>query len=348
MVSPTHRRPPPADSKPGREPDAPGQIATTPSPAGPRAAFTEADRLATLSAYGILDTDPEAGFDDIAQLAAQICGTPVAAVTFIDEDRQWFKATVGMGDLGETERSVAFCAHAIEDPDNVLVVDDATRDRRFTDNRLVTEGPGVRFYAGAPMVAEGGAALGTVCVIDLVPRQLTAEQQEALRALSRQAVALLEARRSLRRLATSVGARERAEVSARAALERLRMTFTHAPVGMMITGVDGVLVEVNDALAGMLGHAPEALVGVHFAELTAGEDMESENALAARGRAGEIDTVVRSKRYRHADGSLIPAISTSSVIRDDDGKPLTVIIPERLRSAHLAGLARVAAGASRC
>ncbi len=255
------------------------------------------------------------------------------------------------------------------------------------------------------MVAGGGAALGTVCVIDLVPRQLTAEQQEALRALSRQAVALLEARRSLRRLATSVGARERAEVSARAALELLRMTFTHAPVGMMITGVDGVLVEVNDALAGMLGRAPEALVGVHFAEITAVEDMESENALAARGRAGEIDTVVRSKRYRHADGSLIPAISTSSVIRDDDGtptyslshvqgiadrrlaeetllenqsatdailgtdandlitawntgatrlfgyrydevigKPLTVIIPERLRSAHLAGLARVAAG----
>lgn len=141
MVSPTHRRPP-ARRKPGREPDAPGQIATASSPAGPRPAISEADRLATLSAYGILDTDPEAGFDDIAQLAAQICGTPVAAVTFIDEDRQWFKATVGMGDLRETERSAAFCAHAIEDPDNVLVVDDATRDRRFTDNRLVTEGPG--------------------------------------------------------------------------------------------------------------------------------------------------------------------------------------------------------------
>lgn len=193
MVSPAHRPPPAA--RPKLEPEPGASMAKVEPPA----TISEADRLAALAAYGILDTDPESGFDDIAQLAAQICGTPMAAVSFIDDDRQWFKATVGLGDLRETERSVAFCARAIEDPGHVLVVRDATEDGRFVSNPFVTSDGGIRFYAGAPMVAEGGAALGTVCVVDLQPRKLTEHQQEALRALSRQAVALLEARRSLDR-----------------------------------------------------------------------------------------------------------------------------------------------------
>lgn len=156
----------------------------------------EAQRLETLRGYDVLDTPPESAFDDLTLLAAQICQVPIAVITLVDENRQWFKSIIGLN-ATETPREFAFCAHAILYSDKVLEVRDAQIDPRFADNPLVTADPHIRFYAGAPLVAPDGLALGTLCVIDYVPRVLSAEQQTALRALSRTVIAQLELRRTL-------------------------------------------------------------------------------------------------------------------------------------------------------
>lgn len=153
----------------------------------------ETDRLAALYALDILDSAPEQDFDDIVNLASNVCGTPMALVTLVDTDRQWFKARVGT-DLTETSRDMSFCAHAILGRD-LLVVPDTTKDARFADNPTVQGDGGIRFYAGAPLVTTEGFALGTLCVVDREPRTLDVEQLQALRALARQVTAQMELRR---------------------------------------------------------------------------------------------------------------------------------------------------------
>ncbi|MDH3214878.1 MAG: ATP-binding protein [Candidatus Krumholzibacteria bacterium] len=162
----------------------------------------EAERLAALNTYEVLDTEPEAAFDDLTRLAARHCHTPIALVSLIDTERQWFKSKVGLTAC-ETSRSLAFCAHAILKPDNALIVEDAFLDPRFADNPLVTGEPQVRFYAGAPLVNADGMALGTLCVIGHKPGKLDEEQLDTLRALARQVVSQLELRKSCRKLEES-------------------------------------------------------------------------------------------------------------------------------------------------
>jgi signal transduction histidine kinase len=145
----------------------------------------EAKRLAALREIDILDTPNEAAFDDIARIASSVCGVPIALVSLVDADRQWFKARVGLA-VQETPRDLAFCAHAILD-DDVFVVHDAMDDRRFFDNPLVTGGPEIRFYAGAPLSLPSGDRVGTLCLIDRVARTLTPEMRETLIALKNQA-----------------------------------------------------------------------------------------------------------------------------------------------------------------
>lgn len=167
----------------------------------------EAARLAALRDYGVLDSLPEPVFDDIAFLASYICQTPIAVVSLVDEDRQWYKAKVGT-DITQTSRDVAFCAHAILQPDEILVVPDALEDPRFATNPLVKEDPRIRFYAGAPLNSPAGLPLGTLCAMDHVPRRLSPDQARALGALSREVVVHLELRRLVADLAATSDARE--------------------------------------------------------------------------------------------------------------------------------------------
>jgi GAF domain-containing protein len=155
----------------------------------------EQARIVALQKYAILDTDPEQSFDDLALLASYVCKTPMALISLVDEDRQWFKSRVGV-DSSETSRDIAFCSTAILQSD-LFIVPDALADARFRDNPLVVSDPHIRFYAGAPLVNEDGYALGTLCVVDRTPRELAPDQKEALKALSRLVLAQLEFRRNL-------------------------------------------------------------------------------------------------------------------------------------------------------
>lgn len=202
--TPGHRSTP--DSIPTMHPDGDGE-----APLERHSGFhAEHERLEALRRYGVLDTLPERGYDDITLLASTIADTPIALISLVDAGRQWFKSRVGL-DVAETPRDRAFCAHAIVNPAELLVVPDATKDARFSANPLVTGEPDIRFYAGAPLVTSDGAALGTLCVIDRRPRELTPAQLSGLRALSRQVMVQLELRRALRELTEHATLRARYE-----------------------------------------------------------------------------------------------------------------------------------------
>ena len=190
---------------------------------GTRPTLDEAHRLAALRRYRILDTDPERAFDDLTLLASRICGTPIALITLIDADRQWFKSRVGLS-MTETARSISICAHAIQQKD-LFVIPDAREHKTFRENPSVTGDPHVRFYAGAPLITPDGYALGTLCVVDRVPRTLTADQIEALQALKRQAEMQLELRLNLMELEEALLARDHAEEAQVRLIEQLRSSL---------------------------------------------------------------------------------------------------------------------------
>lgn len=153
----------------------------------------EQQRLAELKRLLVMDSSEETAFNDLTRMAADLMGTPIALISLVDESRQWFKARVGL-QAQQTPREYAFCAHAIASPTEVMVVNDASADERFAQNPLVVGHPNIRFYAGAPLITNGGEPIGTLCIIDTQPREIVASDMETLQFLARQVMALLERR----------------------------------------------------------------------------------------------------------------------------------------------------------
>ncbi|MEO6911519.1 MAG: GAF domain-containing sensor histidine kinase [Edaphobacter sp.] len=185
--------------------------------------MNDSARLAALRKYAILDTLPEQTYDDLTSLASFISGAPISLISLVDKDRQWFKSSVGLGDR-ETPRDQSFCAYTIADA-RTLIVEDTLLDPRFSDNPLVAGEPGIRFYAGAPLVDPHGHVLGTLCLIDNKPREISAAQVSALEALSRQVMQLLEARLGV--LESQKAAKALMQSEKLAAVGRLASSMAH-------------------------------------------------------------------------------------------------------------------------
>lgn len=213
----------------------------------------ESIRLAALRELAVLDTPPEPVFDAITEMAARVCDVPIALISVVDRDRQWFKANVGLPGVTETPRDVAFCHHAIQQP-AMLEVPDAQEDSRFSNNPLVTGQPDIRFYAGAPIEVAGGHRIGTVCVIDRKPRALSPGQRHLLADLANMASQLLADRR--RRL-EAVRALADSEARYRAIVEDQSELIS-------VADPDGRLRFVNGAYARHFGLSPPAMVGRHL------------------------------------------------------------------------------------
>ncbi|KYG66517.1 hypothetical protein AZI86_05580 [Bdellovibrio bacteriovorus] len=215
----------------------------------------ETARLAELRRYKILDTDPEELYTNIANLASQICETPICAVSFVDKDRQWFKSSVGL-EVQEIHRETAFCAYTILQ-DDLLEVEDATKDERFAENQLVTDDPNIRFYAGVPLLSSKGLALGALCVIDNKPRSLTPYQKESLKLLAKQ-VMLLNEQRILH---------ERSRLK----LFQKKSVISNMTSGVMAVDMNGDVMFTNQAFVDLfnLDIEPQSLEGRHYAKLIA-------------------------------------------------------------------------------
>ncbi|MBD3884697.1 PAS domain S-box protein [Phormidium tenue FACHB-886] len=216
-------------------------------------------RLNALYQYQILDSEPEVAFDDLTKLAASICATPIALISLVDAQRQWFKSKLGI-DAVETTRDIAFCSHTILQP-KILIVPDALTDERFADNPAVTGEPHVRFYAGVPLLTAEGYALGSICVTDSMPRELSSNQIEALRALGRQVVAQLELRRKLVESERLRDEARRSEAALRESEERFRTMANSAPVLMWVNGSDQQSMFHNQTWLRFTGRSREQEIG---------------------------------------------------------------------------------------
>lgn len=209
----------------------------------------ETQRLEALKRLELLDTDPEPEFDELVTLAAAICGTPISLVTLLDEKRQWFKASVGLGSgVTETPREYAFCAHTILQPD-LFVVEDATQDDRFAANPLVTSDPNIRFYAGFPIASPEGQAVGSLCVIDRQPRKLSKLQTDMLVMLGRQVNARMELRLQRRQLQAALAETDRSRNELRLTEERFRVFMDNSPFLSYMKDMEGRLVFYNQRFA---------------------------------------------------------------------------------------------------
>lgn len=280
----------------------------------------EPARLALLRALDLLDEAVDPGFEAITRLAARLLRMPIALVSMVGEDRQWFRAATGLPGVGGTPRDVAFCAHALHE-DAPFVVPDALDDPRFADNPLVTGEPGIRAYAGVPLRSAEGHALGTLCVIGRQPHGFDGDELQTLQELA----SII--RRDLLQREAALCARRLAEAHAQVvtASEALyHATFESAPVGMALVGLDGRWLRINAKLCSILQRSPQELFALTFPDVTHPDDVAVDIGHVARLLAGDADHYTLEKRYLRPDGSLLWGSLTVTLVRRE-GRPLHFI-----------------------
>jgi diguanylate cyclase (GGDEF)-like protein/PAS domain S-box-containing protein len=290
-----------------------GSAAVTGSGADEQA--TEAQRLQVLGRLAVLDTEPEQAFDELTQLAAQLCGTPMALVSLVDRDRQWFKSHLGL-ELCETEREASFCARALGQAEP-LVVPDTHRDPRFVNNPLVTGKPFIRSYAGAQLIVDG-YALGTLCVLDTVPRELTQLQLNQLQLLAAQVVSQLQLRRHSEQLAQQFLARARVEAELRTQQALLTDLLAHTEVAVYVKDLDGRFLLANEATRQRTEPGTPGMLGLTdydtFPELAADAFRDHDRLVRDTG-----ETHVFTEELLHHTGELLRFRTTKFPLRDHTG-----------------------------
>ncbi len=255
----------------------------------------EARRLRELAALDLLDTPPESVFDAITAAAARIFQVPIALLSLVDEDRQWFKSRFGL-EATETPRAVSFCGHAILSPDELFVVPDSSKDDRFAANPLATDDPHVQFYAGVPVKGPAGSAIGTLCLIDHQPRQFSDEDAEVLRAMGR----WVEIELVLRALGDKTAVLGH-QGNAFEAIDRTR--FWELSMDMFcIATAEGMFLDLNDRFTEVLGYSKEELLAEPFVNFIHPDDVAATTQEVERLAAGE-PTIRFRNRYRAKDGS---------------------------------------------
>lgn len=293
----------------------------------------EAQRLARLAALAVLDTPPEAIYDQLARTAALICDAPIALVTLIDADRQWFKACIGLTGISQTSRDIAFCAHTILAP-AFMEVEDARWDDRFSGNPLVSGDTAIRFYAGVPLTMQEGEQVGTLCVLDRTPRQLSASQRQALIELGRTVALALQERASRHQLVQQLAQSETSH----------RLVIEYQTELISLAEQDGTLKYVNAAYATYFGCKPEDMIGKSLYDYILSEDRE----LVRRHLTWDAVDVVRTNgvnRMTLPDGSarwvawtnrLLPASASQASLIHSVGRDITAqkVAEEALRDSE--------------
>ena len=281
----------------------------------PTSSESEEDRLLVLSAFAVLDTPPEQAFDDLTWLAAQLCEKPMALVSLVDADRQWFKSRRGL-DLESTPREQSFCAHALRSPE-VLEVPDTLLDPRFANNPLVTGHPHLRFYAGAPLVTADGYVLGTLCVLDTAPGRLSEVQGNQLRILAAQVISQLEVRRQATALAAEVRARLVADAALREQRRMLAGVLYNTDALIYAKDVKGMFVMANAELervtraeGGLVGRTDHELFPAELAD-----DYRRNDEQIMKAGSGQVFI----EELVHPDGTNHTYRSTRFPLFDDAG-----------------------------
>ncbi|MDQ8023737.1 MAG: PAS domain S-box protein [Moraxellaceae bacterium] len=273
----------------------------------------EAQRLALLRSLDILDSDPEPAFDALTRMTAQMLDVPIALVSLVDENRQWFKSRVGIDD-SETPRAISFCAHAIHGSDT-FVIPDATQDERFADNPVVTGDPHVRAYAGVPLLSADGLALGTLCAVDDKPRKFSESELGLLRDFAE------IAQRELLHREAAIQARGVAEENERVVSDNEALynaSFERAAIGIGIVGLDGRWMRINPKLADILGRQADELAQLSFQEITHPDDLDIDLGLVKQLLEGKRNDYTLEKRYLRPDGSVVWTNLTVTLVREND------------------------------